>query len=285
MERPCHEISVSSHAVEIWLDRRLPFEPKGDLLAVRLELRSAIRSLRCPPGELLAATYTSLDPATCDAENVLLYNVGSASFAQAALSGIQFERLHATPPHSPSGQTYPHHHHYRFVSIASIAPALPALSFDLPLDRVSTATKVHHVWWAASGAAAIAAAPLRGNYELDVLVPPQSRPANLTAVIKPLVDGIICGLHSEILVDSVAVERLAQVTGWSAGQIANRLLSPANPILGARRLLSSYREFVKWNPADDLCQRGSVIVRSDLRPHCTVAVRVPSALPVLVHSR
>ena len=76
---------------------------------------------------------------------------------------------------------------------------------------------------------------------------------NLTSVIKPLLDGVICAFHFDSNPDPIAVQRLAATTGLEREMILHRLQSPKTPILGSRRLLDPYRSFVKWNPADDLC--------------------------------
>ena len=87
-----------------------------------------------------------------------------------------------------------------------------------------------------------------------------------------MLDGIISALHSEQELDVEAVQRLSVVTGWEQKQIVGRLLSPPNPILGSRRLLRSYRDFVMWNPADDLCDRFTVVVRAASSWRCAVKV-------------
>jgi hypothetical protein len=235
--------------------------------------------MTCSPDQLLTATYTSFDAAICDAENVLLYNVGSAAFAHAMPSGVRFERLQALPPVSRSGKTYAHHHDYRFIRATDLDYARPSPAFEFPLERISSATKPHQVWWAASGAKPSIAEPIIGPFELLVELPASAVRGNLAGAVKPLVDGIISALHSESQIDCGAVQRLATITGWDASKISNRLRSPSNGILGSRRLLSSYRGFVKWNPADDRCQRCTVIIRSDSSLECIVSVRSREAFP------
>jgi hypothetical protein len=69
----------SDGVVGAWSIARLPFEPSGPLLEFRAELRRAVRELvtgaSSPYG--LTATYCSASVAFVDAENVLLYNVGT----------------------------------------------------------------------------------------------------------------------------------------------------------------------------------------------------------------
>jgi len=89
------------HCVELWSHRRLPFEPKGELKEMRTDLADALRVLRCGRGKLLHATYASGVGDPCDAENILFYNVGAATFAHTCSRGLRFERVFAEPPLAP----------------------------------------------------------------------------------------------------------------------------------------------------------------------------------------
>ncbi len=86
------EIALTSEFVDVWLDRRLPFEATGDMLTLRTQLREAIRGLQCPKGSILCATYASADDSFCDIENILLYNVGPAVFAGSCGQGVRLVR-------------------------------------------------------------------------------------------------------------------------------------------------------------------------------------------------
>ena len=85
-------------AVEAWATERLPFEPKGWMLDLRRELRSALRQMRSHNGALLAAVYSSQVDAFCDVENVVIYNVGAGNFAATASAGLRLERGYFCPP-------------------------------------------------------------------------------------------------------------------------------------------------------------------------------------------
>ena len=52
----------------------------------------------------------------------------------------------------------------------------------------------------------------------------------------------------KVSIDAEAVSRLAYASTWDIAEISKRLSDPRNPILGARRLLRHYRDFVKWDP-------------------------------------
>lgn len=74
--------------VHAWSSRRLPFEPKGDMLAYREQLRAVLRALRPRPGQGLIATYMSPDTAFVDVENAALYNVGAGAYGHLTTEGL-----------------------------------------------------------------------------------------------------------------------------------------------------------------------------------------------------
>jgi hypothetical protein len=95
---------------------------------------------------------------------------------------------------------------------------------------------------------------------------------NLVAIIKPLLDGVTSALHSDVNPNQEAMARLAKKTGWRAEEILHRLRFPKAPVLGPRRLLDAYRDFVKWNPADDLCEACTVLYEPCKTSSCRVDV-------------
>jgi hypothetical protein len=108
--------------VEAWSTVRLPFEPRGWLVDLRSELRHAVRLLTgaAGTGHHLAATYTSVDRYRVDAENVLLYNVGTAHFGRPAL--LRIERRWEAPPDPPVALDGEGLHHHRYSVGAGVLP-------------------------------------------------------------------------------------------------------------------------------------------------------------------
>lgn len=94
-------------------------------------------------------------------------------------------------------------------------------------------------------------------------VPHGPRP-NLAAIIKPLIDGIVAGLHSHN--QPWTLSELAEIVGRDAGitreAAAHELASEDGAILGPRRLLWKRAGGVQWNPADDRCVVGDLILHS-----------------------
>lgn len=270
------EIATSADSVDLWLHRRFPFEPKGDLVNFRTQVREAIRSLRRPPGSVLCATYSSVDESVCDVENVLIYNIGPSVFADSSRRGLRLVRSWTAPNASPLGHSFGHHHRYCFTDPPRQPTAPGATEFSFTLTSLSGSTKPHEIWWRATAASRAAATPITGRFTLHIEIGASDRLHNVANVIKPLLDGIVCAMHSERHFDVEAVERLARATTWDTAEIRKRLSAPPNPTLGSRRLLNVYRDFVKWDPADDRCDDCTVLLTEASELMCRVVV-MPSA--------
>ncbi len=74
----------------------------------------------------------------------------------------------------------------------------------------------------------------------------------MLGMVKVLVDGVISALHTH---DGTQLELLAERLGERlsvpAHHLAGLLTGDLAAVLGARRLLWPFRNFVQWNPADD----------------------------------
>src|SRR4051812_48224804 len=88
-------------AVEAWALAYVPFEPKGWALDLRAVLRTEVRHLVADRGQVLHAYSHSAHAEGADAENILLYNIGTHCFTAAAPEGLRFERTWQPGPPSP----------------------------------------------------------------------------------------------------------------------------------------------------------------------------------------
>lgn len=264
-----YEIRSDRYSVEFWADTRLPFQPMGAVKQARVTLREALRSLLAVEGSWLAAEYVSAVTDAVDVENVLFYNVGAGVFSQLLTRGVTAQRRRKKPRRSPSGVQYRHFQRYNIEQVRSATRSDTVLVFRSP--RLHSTTKPHDVWWAASSGSFSGVTPLTGRFCLDIEVP-KSAAGSLASGMKPLLDGVVSAMHPVEHVDELAVERLSDATGWERSEIIKRLERPAATLLGARTVLSSYRRFVKWDPADDLCD--GFTLRPTRSDHlCRVSVR------------
>jgi hypothetical protein len=269
VREPQYELAVSRDSVELWSHVRLPFEPTGTMKQARAVLRKGIRSMVLDDGHWLAADYVSAQLTFVDVENVLFYNVGPSVFSALVAHGLTARRVYQEPRVSPTRCEYPHYQRYKIDPVVPLAESDALLTFECP--PLTSRTKPHDVWWAASRASVAGTAEVSGRYWLDVQVP-GSASLTLAASMKPLLDGVISALHQVHELDHVAIERLSSATRWAESEIVERLRRPAAPILESRCVVRSYREFIKWDPADDMCD-GFTLRSSGNDDLCRVWVR------------
>ncbi len=269
-------------AVEVWSMTRLPFEPKGDLLAARNELRLLLRDMKAEAHEVLQATYTTEDTAFFDVENVLLYNVGTGAFAKAARNGVRFLRRFGSPPRCP---TFPdidfkNYHRYELTNIGSessqVGRAMAQVVFTM--EKFDSATKPHEVWWAVRQGTIemLDRLEIAQSFGVKVSANAPTKSLNTVALIKPLFDGIICALHCQKgELDGQASQWLAHALDADETTIRDQLLKQSEPLLGDRaNLIMPYRTGVKWNPADERCHFGELLIRRTGRPDWSINAEV-----------
>jgi hypothetical protein len=243
---------VEQNRIEMWTTRRLPFEPEG-----------------------------SLRVAFDDTENVLLYNVGPSAFASATRYGLTFTREFAEPLRAPNEDVKWGHYH-----VYTLGPSSPpqidsstTAKFGFEIPSVSPSLKPHHYWWAAKqglGRVNSQFAECPGPYEMSINMIGRKLLSNPAALVKPLFDGVISALHFDPSVEpsSPVCRLLAAAIGVSETEIAQALRDQSNALFGCRKVVSPYREFVKWNPADELCLIGRLYPTQCDSAHWLVEVTI-----------
>ncbi len=254
-------VRSSDTCAEGWADRRLPFEPKGSMLDYREALRRALGELDPARGAVLRGRYATRDTRRCDVENLLLYNLGLGAFAHLRPQEAVLTRsLTPSPPPEGDPGVLVHHHRYDLVASGLAVAAGDAIArlAPIPLRRPVAVEKVWHDV-RASGALEVERRPGGPGDQLGLDLTLHrpiggGRPAML-GMIKVLVDGVVSALHrhdgSQL---EVLAERLSGRLAIPADHVA-RLLTGDAEVLGTRKLLWPYREFVQWNPADDAITR------------------------------
>jgi len=240
---------------------------------LRRELQEAIRSLPIQTDDILHATYTSSEDTFFDVENVLFYNVGTGCFAKAGGLGLRFERVFAAAPKSPTtlGGSTLHHHRYetapRTGEFDHWDRGESLASWAVPSIHLRPQPSAALVWLSMKDGGTIRTygeSISSEGFGMTVNIhPPPGKALNLTAVIKPLLDGIIAALHVH---DGSALEdisnRLAGRLPTSPALVAQALMDSQRAVLEPRRLVYPFQQFVQWNPADDLLVAADIKVDS-----------------------
>ncbi len=253
--------------------KRLPFEPKGWLIDFRDDLRTAIHSLQCHPRQILHAVYATSQSGFCDIENILFYNVGPGHFASLMTAGLRFERCYSYPG-PPYPLSAPHLHYHRYTmedthgdfsgwQTSKLVAAWENVEIPHSIGKI-TAT---NIWYR------LRSRPLKtfhmpehplAQFGLSITVTvPNTSKATLAPLIKPIIDGVVSAFH---VYRGAEIERISQWLGAELSQapneIADLLQQPDQAVLGGRRVVYPFRNFYKWDPADDLCLAAELFLQA-----------------------
>lgn len=264
-----HRPTANSAAVQVWTDDYIRFERLPDWQKrVRTEIKTSCGHLEPSARQVLHATYFGAKPPNADIENLLLYNIGS--FRVAGRNGIRFEHGVEVPPAS-DGAEYPFCYRYsltpRSGSFTDWKEVRTLASFDwTDLGAFASDKQAARVWLALARGEVQVFEPA-GTPEMPFAVklhvrPPTGRQPVWGNLVKGLFDGVICALqaHTDISVLPKVVTRLAKVLLADPAELEEYLLDQRRAVLGVvQRLVSPYREGVKWDPADHLCVAGELL--------------------------
>jgi hypothetical protein len=244
----------------------------------------------------LHCVYGSRSAELCDAENVLMYNVGVSSFSRTASKAITFERTFDLPPSPvPLGGAAEHYHLYRMNSDGRFLHSTVNAQVGSFVGQVPARVDKVADWWLATRQSIRdgTGSNLTGaHFGLRIRLGATSR--SLGGLVKPMLDGIVAAFHWDPAPDPEAVLRLA--TSLAMTHEALEATVKRSPLpLGPRRLVWPYRQGVQWSPADELCVACDTEISERLPPGRFEATywtwpltrplaRVPSTRGVDLHS-
>lgn len=238
------------------------------MLAMRDEIRKAVRNNRPKTGSFCYAAYVSPDASLCDCENVLFYNVDtrSGTFAHFVKAGVCFERVVGQPPETESPIPFmPQHYHRYEINRDSIwrfwepEAVIGKLTAEFPSAEFS----VHGVWYALRRGLAHLNVDEQTRLSAIARFGLRVSVANLsltsTGRLKILLDGVVAAFHFH---DGTQIQkcsrRLASPLKIDARSIETALTDRRSTHLGGRRLLWPRGKGVQWNPGDDLCVAATI---------------------------
>ncbi len=262
--------TADHESVEAWSTSRLPFEPtkvtaRPWLPQFRSRLREEVKKLPAVPGEMLIVQFATDETQLFDAENVLLYNVGLDAFRRSGYDGVRFERRDWA--WAPNGLDGAHcYHRYSFGPSESSAGGVALARWSgVPLDAFARDPSASLAWLAMRTAEVEVAAPVAIGSRFAVhmtLDVPAGSSASAVQLLKPLLDGTISAFHDYVGEDLDRMSlRLAEVLREEQPRIRSLLVGAGVALLGPRRVIGGWGATTQWNPADDLCTSGSLIVR------------------------
>lgn len=267
-----YKIISDSDQVMVWSSRRLPFEPKGWLVSLRRDIRDAVRILNCGDDLVLDGTFISLDTDTFDVENILFYNVGVGCFKDSARHGIRFQRAWSNPPTYPNkGGQLTHYQRYTLTRRDGSFSEWLKGEILARWDRISLETgslpELGSIWSSMrSSKKIINTADKIADHEFGLTVvihpPHPGIRFNLTSTIKRVFDGVLSSFHQHSGPAQKVATILAGRMSIQPDRILEQLADESENLLGTRRLVWPRADGVQWNPADDRCVAGELLVGS-----------------------
>lgn len=238
-----YELLELPNEVTLASDVRLPFEPKGELRAMRDDLRAALLRLR---GEGLWARFSGPAYGGYDLENVLFYNVGCSAFRNLAGTSLYFEK---DPSQSNVDQRWRH----RYATGTGMAGGWRSAGAEVAIELASEANRIGsaaEIWALTHQALGDGARSLAGRDLYLTLDLQSGTSVNLTEVAKRLIDGLFCALHQHNGEPSPdLIDRIKRVAAIGEAE-ARRWLQRAGP-LGPSRFVWPFGQNLQWSPADD----------------------------------
>jgi len=261
-------IEADATTVRFWSSKRLPFEPKGQALEARRQLRGALAGLK--PAHGLRGEFTSSDTSFCDIENVLLYNVGMAAFAATAATAISLVRHVRSPSPTSDGRQFPYGHTYMSVSDGGDRREAIVVRREFELPGSLT---LAGIWHAARREAVLGSMlrPAHLGMRVELALPPSDR-RTLPPILKVLLDGLVSSLHCHdgSAMDVVLPRLCARLEARATDVERSLMTGPAE--LGTRSLLHPFRDGVQWNPADDVFDQLDIVRVPSSTPSCRMDV-------------
>ncbi len=249
------EKSFSKQVYELRSDIRLPFEPKGEALALKEEIRRNVKLLNPREYNHLNARLITNDKEFFDVENILFYNVGSGAFSHLRLDEVSFSLV--CDSNSLSNKyTYS----YELISEATTEEINNTiLEFSFEIDKMISDMKPLDYWHALKqGDIKISKLMNPKEFGLSIVIEIPEKHRNITSLFKPMIDGLISAFHYQNSVDQDVLNNITKMKHISDDAVLSQLSRKDYTFLGERNLISSYRNGIKWNPEDEKCTKANI---------------------------
>jgi len=247
--------SFSKQVYELHSDIRLPFEPKGEALALKKEIRRNVKLLNPREYNHLNARLITSEKDFFDVENVLFYNVGSGAFSHLRLDEVSF-----TLVYDSNGRSNKYTYSYELTSEATTEEINDTiLEFSFEMDKMTSEMKPLDYWHALNqGDIKISKLMNPKEFGLSIVIEIPEKHRNITSLFKPMIDGLISAFHYQNSVNQDVLNYITKKKHISDDVVLSQLSHKDYTFLGERNLISSYRNGIKWNPEDEKCTKVNI---------------------------
>lgn len=250
--------------------------------SLKSDLQAALSKIGTNATGKLYAEFWGKAPKGADIENILFYNIKGKS----CFSGLATENLDFTGDensHGLSNELY--YYHYKIEdSIPAISGSLLCEWENYKIAKInSTQTPYAYFRLMKENCSCrkvydIAEAADNLVLELTVNYPKKKKIKDIGLAVKPMIDGIICGLHSPSDINPIIAKMIADKYSLNENVVSKQLQNYDNTCLPPRNYVNAYRKNVKnsfkWNPADDLLKFVRIIVNEQEKAQLSISGRL-----------
>lgn len=251
---------------------RVPFDiPKSYSLRIKTlknTIIQAVKDLQPTDDCLLQAKYGTTNKKTFyDVENVLFYNIGTANFNDLTKKGVVFSSISdievdAVRKKYNISDEYSDYYEYTLIPKNNLQnfedllvefKKIPLKCIGLHPTTVWKSLKAHKERF---DVLEKIETNEKNTFAIILNIEkPQSERFNVMTAMKPLLDGLICSLHSSEF-NETELKYFTDILKCDREVLTSNDIS----VLGDRKgnFIQVYRKNVKWNPADDLCDYVSI---------------------------
>ena len=264
----------NEQSIIVFSQFRIPFDmPQTGIEIIKTfkrDLIKAINNLQAFENCILQARYGTTKKSFYDVENVLFYNIGTSNFKPFAKQEVVFSAVSENEIIDMRKKyripdEYAHYYEYKiiekkkqkeFSSLLAELKSIPlkCLGITPALIWKKIRTNENNV-------------EIYNSIDCDYgdtfsivleITKPKNVSFNIMTSMKPLLDGLICAFHSSEF-DENELEYFSSKLNCDKCCFENNSID----ILGERKskYLQIYRNNVKWNPADDLCNYVDISIK------------------------
>ena len=264
-----HDFQKSDNRVELWMKERLKHQGLPPCMTkAREKLQYALKTIEAKAGQIIEAKYVSKEARGrfFDVENVLFYNVRVGNFEKSSRHGLRFRYLDEEPPQPPESSAYfPHYQSYELVKKATPFlnqyNSVASYEFGLPPFQKP---ELNDVWWGSVNAEwnlnAERKLKLNRGEALERFAVrvdaryPQLKGEYAVRRVKKVFDGIASAMHFWKNPHEKLVRKVVSHLKVSSKSVREKFQVNEHALLGERHSSPN------WNPADDRCIAGELLL-------------------------
>lgn len=264
---------IFSNSENIWALSELyvPYPGSANSLTqqqsdLKNHIQSAFKDLN-PTGRLFAE-FSGITGNGSDIENLLFYNIKNRGLFD-SLTSISLDFMEASDiKFAEKGLYFYHYATQNDTTDISGVKICEWNNFDInKANSTTTVYDYYNMMKTNNTKIKVNTSNYSGNLKMEITINysrQEFKPSYVVLILKPLIDGIVCGLHAPYNINTTVVsKRVASKYNIKPNDIECQLNDNTNTCLPKRNYVKPYRGNVAWNPQDYLLKYVQVKIIED----------------------